>query len=113
MEITFADRKLQKNVNDDRKRVSVYGQLQADKLRERLVQLLVASTLEEVRHLPGKFHELGGNRKGQWACDLNQPYRLIFRPHEDPIPINSDGQYVWAEIRGVEILEIVNYHKER
>ena len=71
---------------------------------------LAAETLEEVRNLPGRYHELTGNRKGQWACDLDHPYRLIFVPHEDPIPTNPDGQYIWIEIKGVEIIDIGNYH---
>ena len=53
-----------------------------------------------------------GDRKGQWACDLDQPYRLIFEPHEKPIPKNAEGRYLWIEIeiKGVEIIEIVDYH---
>ena len=35
---------------------------------------------------------------------------MIFEPHEDPIPTDEDGKYVWIEIKGVEIVEIVNYH---
>jgi proteic killer suppression protein len=69
-----------------------------------------ATTLEDVRNLAGKFHELKGDRKGEWACDLDQPYRLVFTPHERPIPVNEDGQYIWAEICGVEIIEVVDYH---
>lgn len=41
---------------------------------------------------------------------LDHPYRLIFTPQEVPIPINEDGQYIWFEIVGVEIIEIVDYH---
>lgn len=74
---------------------------------------MVAATLEDVRHLPGHYHELTGDRKGQWACDLDQPYRLVFRPHEQPIPMNEQGGYLWDEILGVEVLEVVNYHKEK
>lgn len=44
------------------------------------------------------------------GCDLDQPFRLIFKPQEKPIPTNDHGQYVWNEIKGVEIMEIVNYH---
>jgi len=55
---------------------------------------------------------LKNNRKGQWACDLDHPYRLIFEPQENPVPENDDGQYIWLKIRGVEIVEIDNYHKE-
>lgn len=113
MNITFTDKKLQKTVNDDRKLITMFGKVMANKLKERLNQLKVAITLEDVRHLPGKYHEFSGGRKGQWACDLEQPYRLVFEPHENPIPTNEQGQYIWLKILGVEIIEVVNYHKEK
>ncbi len=49
-------------------------------------------------------------RKCQWACDLDGPYRLVFKPMEKPIPTNKDGQALWSEIKGVEIIEVTNYH---
>ncbi|MCU7549325.1 type II toxin-antitoxin system RelE/ParE family toxin [Chitinophagaceae bacterium LB-8] len=113
MNITFADKNLGKLANDDRKRVQKLGKLRADLLKLRLNQLASATTLEDVRHLPGKYHELKDDRKGQWACDLDQPYRLIFKPHENPIPTDPDGKYIWIEITGVEVIEITNYHKEK
>lgn len=51
--------------------------------------------------------------KGQWGCDLIQLYRLVFTPQEDPIPANEHGQYIWLEITGVEIIEVINYQKEK
>ncbi|MBK8388277.1 MAG: type II toxin-antitoxin system RelE/ParE family toxin [Saprospiraceae bacterium] len=113
MKITFTHKKLENLVNDDRKMLKEFGKIRAQKLRLRLTQLLDAESLEDVKFMPGNYHELKNERKGQWACDLDQPYRLIFTPHEKPIPINEDGQYVWIEIKGVEVIEIVNYHKER
>lgn len=113
MDITFAVRKLERLANDYRKLLKEYGKPRAEKIQLRLAQLRFATSLNDVRFLPGNFHELSKNRKGQWACDLDQPYRLVFKPHEDPIPENEHGQYVWNEILGVEILEIVNYHKEK
>jgi len=113
VEITFTDKKFEKLANDDRKLVREFGKLRAAKIKARLAQLRFATTLEEVRNLPGNYHELTNNRKGQWACDLNQPYRLVFTPHETPIPTNEHGQYVWMEITGVEVIEVVNYHKEK
>lgn len=113
MEITFTDKKLEKLANDDRKLVKEFGKLRAEKIKARLAQLRFAATLEDVRNLPGNYHELTSNRKGQWACDLDQPYRLVFTPHENPIPSNKHGQYIWLEITGVEIIEVVNYHKEK
>lgn len=113
MNITFADRKLRKLSNNDAMLFKKYGSVRAEKLRLRLKDLMFADSLEDTRHLPGNYHELKNNRKGQWACDLDQPYRLVFKPHEHPIPIDNAGQYIWKEITGVEILGIFNYHKEK
>ncbi len=74
MKITFADKNLEKR---------------AKQFITRLNTLRDATTLEDVRNLPGRFHELTGNRKGKWGCDLDQPYRLVFIPHETPISSNA------------------------
>ena len=108
--ITFQNKKLEDEANNDKKCIKELGKIRAKLYKLRLSQLSAAETLEDVRFLPGNYHELTGNRKGQWACDLNQPYRLIFEPHEDPIPIDQSGKYLWIEIKGVEIVEIINYH---
>ena len=113
MNISFKDTKIEKLANDDRKCLREMGKLRANKFKVRLTQLRFAQTLEDVRYLPGNYHELIGNRKGQWACDLDQPYRLIFEPHEKPIPEDKNGRYIWFEIKGVEVIEIANYHKEK
>lgn len=113
MDIIFTSKKFERLANNDRNLVKEFGKFRADKIKKRLTQLRFAATLEDVRNLPGNFHELIGNRKGQWACDLDQPFRLVFAPQEMPIPSNEHGQYVWLEITGVEIIEVVNYHKEK
>ena len=113
MEIKFTDKKLEKLANDDRKMLKELGKVRATLLRRRLTQLEDAKTLEDVRYLPGNYHELTQNRKGQWSCDLDQPYRLVFTAIEKPLPLNDDGQFLWLEITGVEIIEIINYHKEK
>lgn len=110
MEITFEDNNLRKCANDDRLAVKKLGQRCADLYKRRLDDLQAAASLEDVRYLPGRFHELKANRKGEWACDLVHPYRLIFTPHERPIPTDGDGKYIWAEIKGIEIIEIEDYH---
>ena len=110
MEITFSDKKLEfLSSNFDKCRQKM-GDRRAKLVVTRLNALRDADNLEEVRNLPGRFHELTGNRKSQWSCDLDHPYRLVFVPHENPIPINKDGQYLWSEIKGVEIIELVDYH---
>ena len=110
MDVSFSNKKLRKLANNDRLRLKKLGAKRAKLLNKRLSQLRDSDTLEDVRYQPGHFHELTHDRKGQWACDLDQPYRLIFIPHEDPIPKDQNGQYLWVEITGVEIIEITDYH---
>ena len=110
MNITFKSSKLEKLVSKPEKCAKELGKIRSDLLYRRLSDLETASSLEDVRYLPGHYHELIGDRKGQWACDLDQPYRLIFVPHEDPIPTDDSGRSLWIEIKGVEIKEITNYH---
>jgi len=105
MDITFKTKKLEKYANKDRS-----GDLTFKKFNIRVKQLRISKTLEDVRNLSGRFHELKADRKGQWACDLDHPRRLIFRPRENPTPMSEDGIYIWSEIKGVEILEITDYH---
>lgn len=110
MDIFFQSKKLEKIASNPRKCLKELGKQRADLFLRRIQELHKAYTLEDVRYLPGHYHELVEERKGQWACDLDQPYRLIFEPHEDPIPTDANGKYIWIEIKGVEIIEIVNYH---
>ena len=110
MKIAFTDKKLEKLSADYNKCRQKMGDKRAKLFVTRLNALRDAATLEDVRYLPGRFHELTGTRKGQWACDLDHPYRLVLTPHEDPIPANEHGQYNWLEITGVEVIEIVDYH---
>ena len=35
----------------------------------------------------GRCHALKGNRKGQYAVDLEHPYRLVFTKHGNEIEI--------------------------
>ncbi len=111
MEIRFDDKKLEKLAKDYPKCQQKMGPVRAKLYHKRLGDLYHVESLEDVRYLPGKYHELKADRKGQWACDLDQPYRLIFEPLENPIPTTEDGKYIWLEIKGVEIIEITDYHE--
>ncbi|MCK9315552.1 MAG: killer suppression protein HigA [Verrucomicrobia bacterium] len=110
MKVLFKNKKLEKYANDERKCVKALGRRCADIFFERLDDLYIASTLEDVRGIDGHYHELVGNRKGQWACDLEHPKRLVFVPHIKPIPEDKNGRYVWIEIDEIDIFEIVDYH---
>jgi len=110
VEITFKNRRLEKLANDYNRSIRELGPKRAKLFIRRLNDLKLADNLEYVKNLPGKYHELVGDRKGQFACDLDHPYRLIFEPHENPVPIDEHGWKIWIEIKGVEIIEIEDYH---
>jgi proteic killer suppression protein len=48
-----------------------------------------------MRSLPGRCHELHGDRAGELSLDLDHPYRLLFRPTADPGP-GSGGGLDWT-----------------
>lgn len=79
-------------------------------LRRRLDQLKAAPSLIEMRNLPGRCHELIGDRAGQLSLDLVHPMRLIFEPAEDTRPMNSGGGLDWSQVKIVRILEIADTH---
>lgn len=110
MDISYKNNKLQKYAENENYSKRKLGQQRSDIYMKRIGDLIDAETLEDLRYVPGNYHELVENRKGQWACDLDQPYRLIFEPHENPIPTDKDGKYIWAEIKGIEVVEIEDYH---
>ena len=87
-----------------------WGPELAKKLKRRLADLEAANTLEEVRNLPGRCHELREDRKGQLAMDLVHPLRLLFRPNHDPVPAKPDGGLDWQQVTGIEVLEVCDYH---
>lgn len=110
MEITFRTKRVAKTCNDGKAAIAALGPEQARRLRHRLDDLRAASTLKVMTALPGRTHELKGDRKGQLSIDLKHPYRLIFVPAVDPAPTKEDGGLNWAEVRAVEILEITDTH---
>lgn len=110
VEILFDDNKLKKIVNDMKSLQKAYGQIGANLIRRRLDDLSAAKTLEDVRFLPGKYHELGENRKGQLAVHVKEPYRLIFVPNHNPIPMKENGALCWTSITSIKVIEIANYH---
>jgi toxin HigB-1 len=113
MNITFADNKLKKYANDSRLAVRKLGAMRARLYKKRLEDMADAESFADLKELPGNYHQLTENRKDQWACDLDQPYRLVFEPGEPTIPKDQHGNQILIEIRSLEILEIENYHKEK
>jgi proteic killer suppression protein len=75
-----------------------YGTKMAEKIDMRIGEISAADTVEMMiqSHI-GRCHPLTQNRKGQYAVDLVQPYRLVFEKNGNEIQIAN-------------ILEIIDYH---
>lgn len=110
MKIRFANSKLSKLCNSEKKLRGKYGPRMAPLIQQRLVDLDAVATLEVMRALPGRCHELKQNLAGLLAVDLVHPQRLAFRPDHDPIPTRKDGGLDWAQVTKIEIVGIGNYH---
>lgn len=113
MKVKFSDKNLKNFANNDSAANRKLGLRRAKLYKARLDDFIDADSLEDLRHVPGNYHELKYDKKGQWACNLDQPYRLVFKPQEDPIPLDESGKYIWTDIKAVEIIEITDYHKEK
>lgn len=109
MDIHFPTDKFMRHFSDHRKLQRRWGHDGARKIALRLQQLAAAVSLADLRTLPGRCHELAGDRDGYLAVDLHHPYRLIFHPAADPPPTKQDGGLDWGAIDSVTVTEIVDY----
>lgn len=110
MNIIFANKKLEKMANNFALSKKKLGNKRAIKYHQRLNDIYDVENFDKLKFLPGNFHLLKGDRNGQWACNLDHPYRLIFEPAANPVPTNEHGTLILTEIKIVEILEIIDYH---
>ena len=108
MEIYFEDPKLLELASDEKKAIRKLGKLQSKLFLRRLESLYIASSPSELDYLPGNFHLLKHERRGQWACNLKHPYRLIFEislfEKENKVLKEAANRYY------VTIIEIIDYH---
>ncbi len=97
--------------NDMRHLMRRHNAQRAKLIRRRLDDLRAAQALQVMRNLPGRCHELKGDRAGQLSLDLDGPYRLLFRPADEPPPTKPDGGMDWIQVRAVVILGVVDTHE--
>lgn len=109
VELMFATARLQRLFESQKELRRAHGDRCAKKLMARLADLSAASTLAEFRHLPGRCHELDGDRRGQLALELEGGKRLIFSPRGSDIH-RADGGLDWSLVEAVCVIEVVDYH---
>jgi|JI102314A2RNA_FD_contig_31_1366611_length_802_multi_2_in_0_out_0_2 proteic killer suppression protein len=112
MKIGFVSQKLQKIFNSENELKKEYGAVRAKKIKLRMKVLEAAVSLAEVSHeKPERRHQLKGDRKEQFAVDLEHPFRLIFKPDSKPALL-PDGGIDLKLVNGIIILSVENYHDD-
>ena len=60
---------------------------------------------------PERCHELKGDYAGIFSMDLNQPYRLLFKPLDESKELDpGDQKQRWESIKSIVIISIENTH---
>ncbi len=114
MDVRFADRKLAKECNDERLLQRKHGAHRAGLLKKRLAMLASSTCLADLGppyRGPMRCHELRADRAGQFSIDLDHPYRLVFAPDHEPVPVREEGGTDWGRITAITILGIVDTHE--
>ncbi len=110
MDNVFSRPRLRKQCTEKTEMIRAFGTLRAKILRRRLDQLKAADHLGIMRRLPGRCHELTGDRKGLLSLDLDGPYRLLFEAAHDPKPQKPDGSLYWDGVTAVRISGVEDTH---
>jgi plasmid maintenance system killer protein len=97
--------------NETKCLVRKHNAQRAKLIRRRLDDLRAAACLEVMRRLPGRCHELKGDRAGELSLDLDGPYRLIVRPANNPVPRKEDGGLDWKRVTTVILVGVVDTHE--
>jgi len=108
--VEFERSKLKKQCSTDSKGRRTWGADNWKLMKRRLAVLDAAPDLSSMKGLPGRCHQLTGDRAGQYALSLWGSYRLVFRPDHEPIPRLKDGGISETEITKILIVEVVDYH---
>ena len=108
MQITFANRELEKLCQRANYAIRKLGDIGARKLQTRLADLEAAHDVTEL--VAGSPHPLKRGREGDFSLRLQGAQRLVFRPAHNPIPRLEDEGVDWQNVTAVLIVEIGDYH---
>ncbi len=105
MEIYFKDGKLKKLCENRQKLIKKYGNEQANKIIQRILELQAFENLYDASKLPQlRLHPLEGNFDGCFGINVIQPFRMIIAPENGSL---SD----YRTINKITIINArINYH---
>lgn len=88
LKITFKSNKLGKICTDSSVTRKTYNLEMAEKIAQRMEELEAADSVDMLLQFQiGRCHPLKGNRQGQFAMDLVQPFRLVFEKVKNTVQI--------------------------
>lgn len=98
LKITFKSNKLKRICTDSSVARKTYNLEMAEKIAQCMGELEAADLVDMLLQFQiGRCHPLKGDRRGQFAMDLVQPFRLVFEKVKNTVKL-------------VKILEIEDYH---
>jgi toxin HigB-1 len=78
VDVTFGDDDLRRCYEDHKRATRRWGQKIARRYVDRINRLQASQTANDLRSFPElRLHPLTGDRKGQWALNLDSAWRLI------------------------------------
>ena len=110
MDISFASKKLAKQLSNEAEISCAYG-ARGRRLMMRLDLLRTASCLADVPHTPPtRRHALTGKLAGHYAVDITANWRLIFRPLHTSSSADPRLADDLRAVTAIEIVGIEDYH---
>lgn len=107
MKIFFNDKKIAELCAKQASRKKL-GIKCAKVLEQRLLVLKATKVLGDCKQ--GNPHPLKGDKKGQFAMNLEGGYRLVFTA-KNPVPTTKDGATDWKKVKEITIIFIGDYHE--
>jgi proteic killer suppression protein len=108
MQIDFLDSKLRKLCENSREAEKKLGSNCAKKLHSRLSDLEAVAHVRELN--AGRPHPLEGDRLGEFALDLADGKRLVFKPDHESVPQDTNDNIDWSQVTEIKIIYIGDYH---
>jgi proteic killer suppression protein len=111
MQIAFNNKKLRELCENRKKAETELGSDGSRKLRTRLSDLEAADNVHELT--AGHPHPLEPDSLREFAVDLSDGKRLVFKPNHELIPLNEHNNTDWAKVTEITIVYIGDYHKPK
>ena len=110
MKLEFKTNKLKKHCENPPEAQKKYGKQIGIKLTQRVNELKAASNLNDIAKMSAinGFHELGGDRKEEFAVTLIHPHRLVFTAKIDDE--SNLENITYNDMKVLRIEEVIDYH---